>query len=123
MVTSFVLTKDVLTDNCTQLHVIDALTEELIQPFAIKPKHAAGHHCLDGCLCRMTIEEGRIVANKLTLERKPSGVCLAVADAVIDVLETSLGDKAKPTGRVALTFHLIALAVSNLLSLTLTKLM
>jgi len=116
------LAEEVLSNNGAKLHRLLALVEEQLQLLACDPEHAAGHHRHDGGLRRTGVEECGIIDHKLALEREPRDVLPIIADAMLHILEASLGDKGQPPCRVALTLQLVALAVKDRLALLLAEL-
>ena len=111
------LAEDVLADNGTHLHRLDALAEETLQLLAADPQHATGHHRLDGGLRRSSIEETWIVGHKLALEREPRNVISSVADASRDILECSTLHVGKPLRRFTLPLQQVAPAERDSLAL------
>ena len=82
----------------------------------------AGHHSLDGSLRHLTRQDARIVGYELAFEREPSEVITSIADATGYEFEATALHEAEPTCRITLALQLVALAVSNLLTLPLAKL-
>jgi len=117
LITGLVLAEDVLGNEGTQLHVLDAPMEELQQFLAADSPHTAGHHGLDGRLRRLAGKETRIVCHELTLEREPGEVIAPVADAPRHILEAPALHVGEPPCRIALALQLLALAVFHHLAL------